>query len=92
MAANQRKDCMRNEKRKTRKGSHQDCFEPVKKQYISSLDISDNSLVPKEKVTFHSCRRCGKRLKSTDSIALGFGPTCYKRFILSITNNRRPLF
>ena len=92
MTTNQCKDCVRCEECKTKKWTHPYCFEPVKKQDISPLDISDNILAPKEKATSHSCRRCGKRLKSADSIALGFGPICYKRFILSITDNRRPLF
>lgn len=29
----------------------------------------------------HICRRCGRKLKSDESKALGFGPTCYKRFM-----------
>lgn len=27
------------------------------------------------------CRRCGRKLKSDKSKTLGFGPTCYKKFM-----------
>ena len=27
------------------------------------------------------CRRCGRKLKNPEAIALGFGVTCYKKFL-----------
>ena len=36
------------------------------------------------------CRRCGKKLKNPKSIELGFGPTCYKKFMAE--SLLKPLF
>ena len=36
------------------------------------------------------CRRCGKKLKNPKSIELGFGNTCYKKFMAE--SNYKPLF
>lgn len=35
----------------------------------------------KEEQNTHICRRCGRKLKSPEAIALGFGATCYKKFL-----------
>ena len=35
-------------------------------------------------------RRCGRKLKNPNSIELGFGSTCYKKFIAE--SNHKPLF
>ena len=37
------------------------------------------------------CRRCGKPLKTPKSQELGFGPTCYKKY-LAEKDNRKALF
>ena len=36
------------------------------------------------------CRRCGRKLRTPESIVLGFGLTCYKKFLAQPI--RRPLF
>lgn len=36
------------------------------------------------------CRRCGRKLKNPESIELGFGNTCYKKFMAE--SNHKPLF
>lgn len=36
------------------------------------------------------CRRCGRKLKNPKSIELGFGNTCYKKFMAE--SNYKPLF
>jgi hypothetical protein len=36
------------------------------------------------------CRRCGRKLKNPESIELGFGNTCYKKFMAE--SNYKPLF
>lgn len=36
------------------------------------------------------CRRCGRKLKNPKSIKLGFGNTCYKKFMAE--SNYKPLF
>lgn len=36
------------------------------------------------------CRRCGKKLKNPESIELGFGHACYKKFMAE--SNYKPLF
>lgn len=36
------------------------------------------------------CRRCGRKLKNPKSIELGFGSTCYKKFMTE--SNYNPLF
>lgn len=36
------------------------------------------------------CRRCGRKLKNPESIELGFGSTCYKKFMAE--SNHKPLF
>jgi len=36
------------------------------------------------------CRRCGRKLKNPESIELGFGSTCYKKFMAESTH--KPLF
>ena len=36
------------------------------------------------------CRRCGRKLKKPESIELGFGNTCYKKF--TAESNHKPLF
>ena len=28
-----------------------------------------------------TCNRCGRKLKTTKSIELGFGPVCYKKYL-----------
>ena len=39
------------------------------------------------------CRRCGRKLKSEQAKQLGFGPTCYKRYIKETTmSTRKKLF
>ena len=38
------------------------------------------------------CQRCGKRLKDTKSMEIGFGPTCYKKHLEEKAKHRRPLF
>ena len=37
-----------------------------------------------------SCKRCGRKLKSSTSIELGMGPTCWKKYVLE--NNHKKLF
>lgn len=36
------------------------------------------------------CRRCRRKLKNPESIELGFGNTCYKKFMAE--SNYKPLF
>ena len=36
------------------------------------------------------CRRCGKKLKNSKSIEMGFGATCYKKFM--VETKYKPLF
>lgn len=36
------------------------------------------------------CRRCGRKLKNKDSIGVGFGPVCYKKYLAE--TERKPLF
>lgn len=39
------------------------------------------------------CRRCGRKLKSELAKQLGFGPSCYKKYIAETTkSNRKRLF
>lgn len=38
------------------------------------------------------CRRCGRKLKSEQAKQLGFGPTCYSRYIKETSTNRKKLF
>lgn len=39
------------------------------------------------------CRRCGRKLKSEQARQLGFGPTCYSRYIKQTTmSSRKKLF
>lgn len=41
-------------------------------------------IIKKEEYKFkhtERCIRCGRRLKTEESKAVGFGPTCYKKFI-----------
>ena len=43
-----------------------------------------------ENKDFSVCRRCGRKLRSKDSRALGYGPTCYKQ--IKLLGSRRALF
>lgn len=47
-------------------------------------------LVENNEQSTYICRRCGRKLKNPESIALGFGTTCYKRFLAQPT--LKPLF
>lgn len=39
------------------------------------------------------CRRCGRKLKSEQARQLGFGASCYKKYIAETTkSNRKKLF
>lgn len=39
------------------------------------------------------CRRCGRELKSAKAKELGFGPSCYTKYMKELTlNNRKRLF
>ena len=39
------------------------------------------------------CRRCGRELKSKLAKELGFGPSCYKKYMKECNNsNRKKLF
>ena len=48
--------------------------------------------IPKPEIIGKSniCRRCGRKLKNPKSIELGFGNTCYKKFMAE--SNYKPLF
>lgn len=43
----------------------------------------ENTLIPSYSTTRRNdiCRRCGKKLKTIESIEVGMGPTCYKRYL-----------
>lgn len=48
-------------------------------------------MIKKEKQNeTHFCRRCGRKLKNPESITLGFGVTCYKKFLAQ--PKLKPLF
>ena len=47
-------------------------------------------LKPEIKRKSNICRRCGSKLKNPKSIELGFGNTCYKKFMAE--SNHKPLF
>lgn len=87
MAANQCKDCARCEECKTKKGSHHYCFQPARKSEILPLEVPENSFMPKEKVVFDICHRCGRKLKTPESVERGYGSICYKKVS---GNNRKP--
>ena len=39
------------------------------------------------------CRRCGRELKSKNAKELGFGPSCYKKYIKELNvSTRKKLF
>ncbi len=47
-------------------------------------------LKPEIKRKSNICRRCGRKLKNPESIELGFGNICYKKF--RAESNYKPLF
>lgn len=49
-------------------------------------DILKPEIVRKSNI----CRRCGRKLKNPESIELGFGHTCYKKFMAE--SLLKPLF
>lgn len=46
----------------------------------SSLQMEDKPHQSKRKSS-KVCFRCGRILKSEESMTLGFGPTCYKKWV-----------
>ena len=57
----------------------------------NTTDIKNiNEDETKEKV--HLCLRCGKPLKSSSSVELGIGPTCYQKLKQEHKNKMHNLF
>lgn len=55
--------------------------------------ITMEEILSEEETKRVFCRRCGRELKSTLAKELGFGPTCYKRYMGELTiSNRKRLF
>ena len=61
----------------------------IERQVEIMEDISD-ILKPEIVRKSNICRRCGRKLKNPESIELGFGNTCYKKFMAE--SNHKPLF
>lgn len=87
MAKNLCKNCVRQTECKTRKGSHQYCFEPINKP-----DIQEDYYSVKNKKLLEICQRCGRKLKTEESIKNGYGPTCYKKVFRAKKGYAIPLF
>lgn len=38
------------------------------------------------------CKRCHRVLKNNEAKLVGYGPSCYKKHLMEINNNRKKLF
>lgn len=76
-------------KRRVKQQSYNARIHAIERQAEMMEDISG---IPKPEIIRKSniCRRCGRKLKNPKSIELGFGNTCYKKFMAE--SNYKPLF
>lgn len=44
-------------------------------------ELNEVQIQPLQSFRSDRCRRCGRVLKTPESMELGYGPTCYKKFL-----------